>query len=255
MRGDPPRHIRDIAHLYLSGVRRPGGAGVRLVVAGVSADVMPGFHVANLALAAAARGVSTRIEERSGLPVNAGCFLGLDPRTWAARANGHRTRVVAFAGVSFERAPPETDRDAAGGAPAEGLEIVHVPPWDTGREHDRALDRAVSRAGRAVLLYLAPDDAEPRPWRETDGHPGVLRRVVYVSGATRAVAGNGCAGVVTRWTRALVDPLPVVVRDPGSRLSRQYRDAVSALLSGTSSAAPPGPRFGPDHALTALEPR
>jgi len=54
MHGDSPRHIGDIAHLYLSRMRRPRARPVRLIVAGVSPDVVPGFHAASLALAAAA---------------------------------------------------------------------------------------------------------------------------------------------------------------------------------------------------------
>ena len=47
-------------------------------------------------------------------------------------------------------------------------------------------------------------------------------------------------GMFTRWTRALTDPLPVVVRDPGSRLSRQYSEAVSNLLRDAASDARTG---------------
>ena len=255
MRNDPPRHIRDIAHLYLSHMRRPGEA-VRLVVTGMSADVMPGFHVANLALAVAARGIPTRIEDRSGLPVNAGCFLALDPRCWVARENVRVPSVVAFACVTFALTPAS---GAEADSPADSLgrvEIVHIPPWDASLEHTDAIARSVSREKPTIVLYLAERDAEPRPWRETGGHPDVVRRVAYVTRAGHASAGDGYAGTFTRWTRALTDPLPVVLRDPGSRLARQYGEAVSTLL--TVARVEPSSawsRIDPSHAAVANDPR
>jgi hypothetical protein len=229
---------------------------VRLVVAGMSADVIPAFHVANLALAAAARHMSVRIEDRSGLPVNAGCFLGLDPRCWVAGADGCASSVAAFAHVTFSLASDALAPAPRAGA-ADGVEIVHVPPWDTGAEHARELALGVSLDRPTVLLYLAERDAEPRPWRQHDGRSGLVRRVAYVTRAGRAGAGDGCAGTFTRWTRALTDPLPAVLRDPGSRLARQYGDAVSALLSDADAAAQAGAgvRIHPGHAAAALEPR
>lgn len=241
MRGDPPRHIRDIAHLYLSRMRRPTGGGVRLVVAGMSADVIPAFHVANLALAAAVRGISACIEDRSGLPVNAGCFLGLDPSCWVARADGTAAPVAAFARVTFILSPEDLPLAWSSRAEfAHGMEIVHVPPLNAGAEHTRAIHLETSHAATTVVLYLAERDNEPRPWREASEHPGVVRRVVYVTRAGRGGDEGGCSGTLTRWKRALTDPLPVVVRDPDSRLARQYMGALSKLLADTASTAEAG---------------
>ncbi len=252
MRGDPPRHIRDIAHLYLSRMRRPGGGGVRLVMAGMSADLIPAFHVANLALAAAARGITTRIEDRSGLPVNAGCFLGLDPSCWVATEDARAVPVSAFARVTFTLNPERESPVEL----ADGVEIMHVPPFDAGSEHERTVCLTTSQAIPTVVLYLAERDAEPRPWREADERDYVDRRVAYVTRARRAGAEDDCAGSFTRWRRALTDPLPVVVRDPDSRLARQYLEALSKLLTSAPMA-----HFGardlvdPTHAVSTLEPR
>jgi hypothetical protein len=258
MRGDPPRHIRDIAHLYLSRMRRPGG-GRRVVVAGISADVIPAFHVANLALAAAARGLTTRIEERSGLPVNAGCFLGLDPSCWVPRRGGRGKSVAAFARVTFALVPePGTAAEWGPGAEGwDGLEIVHAPPWDAGLEHARAIDLALARAGPTVVLYLAERDEEPCPWRGTRERPDMDGRVAYVTRAGRAGGVEGCVGIFTRWTRALTDPLPLVLRDADSRLARQYGDAVSTLLADAAPMGPPVTRVAAarSHVLTAVKPR
>jgi hypothetical protein len=256
MRGDPPRHVRDIAHLYLSRMRRPGVGGVRLVVVGMSADVMPAFHVANLALAAAARGIPVRVEDRSGLPINAGCFLGLDPSCWVAREDVPVTPVSAFARVTFALCR-EGESPAAWGSPTEAgerVDVVHVPPFDVDR-HDHAIVPPISPALPTVVLYLAERDAEPRPWREAGEGEGVVRRVVYV---TRASTGDGCAGALTRWKRSLTDPLPVWVRDPDSRLARQYTDVLTNLLAAAVPTASFDARSRLVHrhaAASALEPR
>jgi hypothetical protein len=251
MHGDPPRHVRDIAHLYLSRMRRPGAGGVRLVVAGMSADVIPAFHVANLALAAGARGLSARIEDRSGLPINAGCFLGLDPSCWVAREDGPVAPVAAFARVSFTLIR-ERESPVMGSSPTdlrERIEVVHISPFDAGPEHARALPLAISDAIPTVVLYLAECNTEPRPWRDVRERVGVVGRVAYVSHAAQAAVEDGCSGAFTRWKRSLTDPLPLMVRDPESRLARQYTDVLSNLLAAAA------PSFVYPHAASTREPR
>jgi hypothetical protein len=224
-------------------MRRPGAREWRLVVAGVNGDVMPGFHVANLALAAAARGLRVRIADVSNLTVNAGCFMALDPHCWAGRPNGRAADVAVFSGVTFARTLDGGGDVLPGSADdtRDRVEVVHAPPWDAGAEHDRAIMLAASRGGSTVVLYLAARDEEPRPWRQFDAaSTGILRRAAFVTRAGRSVSGDECAGMFTRWTRALTDPLAVVVRDPDSRLSRQYSEAVSKLLRDTVNDVRPG---------------
>ena len=256
MHGDPPRHVRDIAHLYLSRMRRPGAGGVRLVVAGMSAGVIPAFHVANLALAAGVRGLSARIEDRSELPINAGCFLGLDPSCWVAREDGPLAPVAAFARVSFTLIC-ERESPVMGSSPpdsGERVEVVHIAPFDAGPEHARALPLAISDVVPTVVLYLAECDAEPRPWRELREREGVVGRVAYVA---QAAVGDGCSGVFTRWKRSLTDPLPVMVRDPESRLARQYTGVLSKLLAAAAPiiGSDARARFVHPHAASTPEPR
>ncbi len=231
---------------------------MRLVVAGMSADVIPGFHVANLALAAAARGIAVRIEDRSGLPANAGCFLGLDPSCWVAREDGPVAPVAAFARVTFTL-PPERALSLAGGSSTESgerVEMVHVPPFDAGPEHAHALPAAITEAVPTVVLYLAERDTEPRPWRDTAECEAVVRRVAYVTRAGRTGPEDVCVGLFACWKRSLTDPLPVMTRNPDSRLARQYTDTISKLLAGAVLTAYVGARTRLDpHAASALEPR
>ena len=234
MQRDAPRNVRDIAHLYLSRMRPAHGRAARLVIAGVSSDVIPGFHTANLALTAAAAGMNVRIVEASGLPVSAGCFLGLDPGCWVVDGCPAEAMVSAFARVSFMRAScPGGEVLAASNGNGSGdvLEIVHAPPWDTAAEHVHMVENA--SAGPAVLLYLAERDEPPWPWLEWDHVVNVTARVGFVARPRGAPANADCAGVITRWRAALTDPLPAVLRDPGSRLSRQYHDVLSSLLADT----------------------
>jgi hypothetical protein len=257
MRGEPPRHIRDIAHLYLSRMHGPGSGAARVIVAGIGAEVVPAFHVASLALAAASRGIPVRIVEASGLPVNAGCFLGLDPRCWVPGVGRASAAVAAFPRVTFTLTD-EPDAAVARDPAAEGaIDIVHAPPWSSGVEHTRALERALARAGPATVLYLAERDEEPRPWRQTNGRADVARCVAFVTRAGHAAAGDGCAGVFTHWMRALTDPLPVAMRDPGSRLARQYEEAISHLLAAHSRPASSQPQGHRDsrHVVIPFEPR
>lgn len=252
MQRDPPRHIRDIAHLYLSRMAVPHGRALRLVVAGVSPDVIPGFHAANLALAAAVRGMTVRIVEASGLPVSAGCFLGLDPRCWALDGHAPEAAVSAFARVSFVRSHgPGCKAGAApgGNGAADTIEIVHAPPWDAGEEHVRIIADTI--AGPTIVLYLAERDQPPRPWREWAHAENVGARVAFVTRAGAPAANPACAGVITRWSAALTDPLPAVLRDPGSRLARQYRDVLSNLFADTGTASSHHP--GPHHAAAPIK--
>jgi hypothetical protein len=86
----------------------------------------------------------------------------------------------------------------------------------------------------------------------------VVHRVAYVTRAGRAAADpEDCAGTFTRWIRALTDPLPVVIRDPGSRLARQYGEAVSLLLADTAPDNRTGARafLDRENGLATFEPR
>ncbi len=238
-------------------MRHPGG-GARVIVAGVSADVIPAFHVANLAVAAAARGVPVRIFERSGLPVNAGCFLGLDPSCWVASPNGTGFSVAAFAGVMFEMAPGSDTLGDEDPEPWDGVEFLHAPTCDTGFEHAEAIAAAIARADVPMtVLYLAERDPEPCPWRNGDGPPDVARRVAYVTRSGRNGDGDRCVGSFTRWSGALADPVPVVVRDPGSRLARQYAGVASSILADTIAPAPilTDERTDSSHAPGPFKPR
>jgi hypothetical protein len=247
---DSPRHIGDIAHLYLSRARVRRGAS-RLLVAGVSPDAIPGFHAANLALTAAAGAMTVRLVEASGLPVSAGCFLGLDPTCWVPDGRAPAAAVSAFARVSFARSSgpghpvPAMPGENGGG---DVLEIVHAPPWDSGDAHVRAV--ADAAAEPTVLVYFAERDGSPRPWLEWRDVTNVAARVAFVTRAGTEPGNPECAGVITRWSAALTDPLPAVLRDPGSRLARQYRDVLTNLLADTRAVA--RDRAGHPHATTPI---
>jgi hypothetical protein len=123
--------------------------------------------------------------------------------------------------------------------------------------HAEAVAREVARGGWTVVLYLAERDGESSPWRDAAAQSDVIRRVAFVTRAGRGSASSGCVGTFTRWTRALTDSIPVVVRDPGSLLARQYADAISNLLADASRVAhhEPSRTNQSPHALAELEPR
>jgi len=208
-----PRNIRDIAHLYLS--RRRGGVR-RLAVVAADRECFPGLHVANLALALAQDGHRVRIVEESGLVMNAGCFLALPPQVYAAPAPRRPEGAVRAAGGVDIRFSPEPLPDVDDGTGV--VEIVHGPPLDA--DSGGFLD--AWSAGDVVVIARTPD-ALPAA-----GHPWYLE----VGAASESVPGHvRRAGRIDRWERSLPDALPAVLRDPQSRLARQYRDAARRVLS------------------------
>jgi hypothetical protein len=234
-----PRHIRDIAHLYVSRMRKPEhGRRLRLIVAGADRSCFPGFHTANLAVALAASGCAVRLLETSGLQPNAGFFLALPPDVYldgpALDAGGARApSASALFGVDIAF--------GLGGAPAEAsagraaVEVIHAPPAEfesawreaaaasvegfTGPVAVVVLDGA-GGAGRRLLAGL-PDPAR-----------GYVLRVAGLRGAS-AAGDIRDLGTVDRWHPALTDRVPPHVRDPESHLARAYRSVAEYILAET----------------------
>jgi hypothetical protein len=220
------RSIRDIAHLYIS-APRAGGHGLRYLIAGTDRECMSGFHVANLAVALRGSAGTVRVVERSGLLLNAGRFLALPARVYAALP-GTRTApsVVALDGVEvwFSTPPAPCGRS---------IDLFHAPPLA-----DRAaFDQCAEAVGAAVTVLVAR--------RRSDVPANLAARLLLVEtdgdnddGTTQPVT---VASTVTRWRRSLADTLPALVRDRGSRLSRSYIECARHLAG---AAAPSGRGYG-----------
>lgn len=235
-----PRHIRDIAHLYLSRLDPPARDGGRcVVVAGVDRECFPAFHVANMAAALAGRGHAVRLAELSAEPLNTGFFLSLPPAVYidppsdgvGVSALGRVTLVHALARETSE---------------AGRIDLVHLPPV-AAATHGAVLQRVMDATGASVtLLYLsAGDDPLPEP-PEGAGICAVDVRGPRRDGPPRNEQPDGVVwlGRIDRWHSALCDPIPPVIRDPHSMLARSYQSLCESLIQVQRSQyeEPAGPR-------------
>jgi hypothetical protein len=188
-----PRHIRDIAHLYLS--RMPaGGRGAdarRVLVTAVSRDCFSAYHVANLALGIARRGLEVELIEMSGMLPCAAYFLQMPPRVYIRhKAQSPAESLSALGGVSVRFSPDTESGNPEGEGAGEGITaggrrwsgrvaIFHLPPANRQDLLDAALLRVVrpGAPGGAVTraLVLAPDESMARETgrRLFDGRRGV----------------------------------------------------------------------------------
>lgn len=228
-----PRHIRDIAHLYLS--RRQGGARAVVSVAVTSSrrECFGGLHVANLAVAFARRKLDVRLYELSGTLPNASFYLAHPPRLYlGTRAWGQDTFHPALAGVSltFETAPPP-----AGGSGRPQVHLIHLPALSSGDELWGALERAegILTADRWTLLVHDAGGADAAAARRLG------RRIEPQRAFTMTVGGPGpCPvpgvehlGGLGVWKPLVVDRVPVVLRNPQARASLEYLSICDSLLS------------------------
>lgn len=254
--GQKRRHIRNIAHLYLSGSRRGEPAPhFCLVIAGDNKSCFPGFHAANLAAALAARGCEVRVHDRSGLLPNAGFYLALPPSTyirWDAPEGGAEP---ALAGVTFDCAIGEVDA-IHGESPRAQVELFHEPPLSTAPAARRGLPswgdgsrplvialivggegvrprvpaRFPGQPGPDTVLLLRTEEDEV-PARDSDQLPGETQGQMDQGNGSPHAAERPVTeiGSVTGWEAALSDRVPAVVRAPDSGFSAAYFAVADAI--------------------------
>lgn len=257
-----PRHIRDIAHLYLSRLPEKHSANrARLYLVASSVDCFSAFHTANVALCFRQRGFSVRVLELSGVLPCCGYFLKLPPRVYIKRKKeSPAEELSALAGISLcfaVQAPASSSRMSGAGVQTgfrrrsgSGIDIVHLPPFTAPQDAQRALQAAAdardSTGGPVRALVLAPDDETALT---TGGRLfGTTPDVDWVTLAldrnqlTDGRAGNfrQSLGYLAGWRPLLSDPLPCVVRDPDSHVARSYFSVSEALI-------PSGRRAGYNH--------
>lgn len=258
--GHKRRHIRDIAHLYISGVRqRDPAPRVCLVMAGEDRRCFPGFHAANLAAALAARGCEVRVHERSGLLPNAGFYLALPPSRYIPweEAEGEPGRGLhpGLSGVKVEFSPGSVGT-APGESPRTQVDVFHVPPLSDGKPVGELPSSRGGELGPLVIVVIAggtglPEEIPAVFWGSLvpdailvfcTGESGVPLSAADVppdrppngadpaeedaKEAHRSLPEIGRAG---DWETALADRVPVVVRDPDSGLASSYLAAADAL--------------------------
>jgi hypothetical protein len=246
-----PRHIRDIAHLYLSRLPKKGGKRRRRVyVTAANRECFGAYHAVNLALGFARNGFAVELLEMSGVLPCAGYFLRLPPRVYIKhKARSPEEPLSALGGISVRfAAGPEKGSE---NAPTPGLavgprqeraatvEVVHLPPATDIESLERSLSETAEAVsdGEVRALVLASDEAEARETgrRVFRRRPTIdwttLSLEKRITSAKRSKERRRSLGYLVGWRSLLSDPVPCVVRDPESHVSRSYLALCDALVS------------------------
>jgi len=161
--GQKRRHIRDIAHLYISGARRRDPAPrACLLVTGENKLAFPGFHAANLAAALAARGCEVRLHERSGLLPNAGFYLALPPTGYIPWNLADDETAIGLSGVTLDYAP-RRDEEVSGETTRPQVDFFHFPPLSGVTPAGEPSTHERASVEPAALECAALLRAQPRP--------------------------------------------------------------------------------------------
>jgi hypothetical protein len=247
-----PRHIRDIAHLYIS--RRAMAEDERrrrVYVAAATRECFGAYHAANLALGFAQKGLDVELLELSRVLPCSGYFLRLPPSVYIKHKDqSPHEALSALGGVNIRFAAPRTTGDD----PARGIsvgsrrrttgtvEVFHLPPTSDLDSIERALQEIDAADGnrapaqvRAIVIAKSDSDALEAGRLVFGDRPAVDWATLSLDGKRRLRDGahNGfrSLGYISGWRSLLSDPLPCVMRDPGSHVSRCYLMVCDALLS------------------------
>lgn len=221
MEDHKPRRIRDIAHIYLSRLdRNVAEAPRRAVIAGTRRECFSGFHAANIAAALSARGCSVHLRELSGLVPNTAFFLALPAPVHLASAERQSPEWYSALGgiaLTFSAATP-----VAPNGKGAVVEVFHAPPGDDSDGHRAVVAQA---SGEQGAVFVTLDDGDPA---------GLTGDISYRVGMLTAGGVAGAPvdrGRIERWGAVLCDPVPSVLRDPGSMLSRCYAGICDRILN------------------------
>lgn len=232
-----PRHIRDIAHLYISNSQSTSYApSATLLTVGENRRCFSGFHAANLAAALSAKGVCVHLFERSGVLPNAGFFMSLPPRRYIPWEDDEDAPVAGVGGVTIDCSPkgfPTFEGDSR----CPRVDVVHLPPTLPEKPFQEGL-RDVRGFVQPVTILLIL-----RIGKTTSGEiPECVARelgpvaacVLYLDDTgphSRDDDPSVCdLGSVTDWVSALRDRVPAVIRAPDSALSRVYLAVCDRVL-------------------------
>jgi len=234
-----PRHIRDIAHIYLSRLQSSRSvAHDRLVVCGETRKTFPAFHTAALAASVALKGsaapapLDVTVFDVSGILPNVGYYFALPAQTYLARNHDRcAVRVTALMGVKLAYSWHRNDlRSTVASSPR--FEIHHIPPYEDRKRFQHALT-GIRRApaGNTVFLFITQDGERLSDMREAVSSC-MGETPVYTlgigTGPPEFIANQ--VGTVTAWESSVADRIPTVCRDPLSTLARSYQSICEGLL-------------------------
>jgi hypothetical protein len=269
---DKPRHIRDIAHLYLSRIqKREEARHDHVLVFGSNRKCFPAFHLANLATSMSLTffrsGSRTGITilEASGILPNTGYYLTLDPLDYLAEHGGTIGALLSI-DVKFTTAADPTCTLSPATEVGRRISFIHLPPLSDGKRFLESLahfEDAID--GGKIFLYVTDGGVEsggmPGRVQELLESPSLSILHVGVPGGgedtllgSRRILGHMPSG----WRLHVSDRLPVVLRNPGGELATLYESSSEILLyrigserrvEGATNRAgsSPGPEAGPEY--------
>lgn len=259
-----PRHIRDIAHLYISRLAAKDAApATRVFVVAVSRECFGAYHAANLGLGFASKEYAVELVEVSGVLPCSAYFLRLPPHVYVRQkvtspdeslsALGRVSIRFSVTGKRDNVESPAAGVETGGVRRSKGrIDVYHLPPASDPESLDNVLEAALGsveagtgpEAGglyRARAIVLAPKHSEAQKAARSlfENRAAVDWRTLSLndrSGGTPGAGDGGhCLGYLAGWRAKLSDPLPSVVRDPGSHMSRSYLSICDALISRGSA--------------------
>jgi hypothetical protein len=233
-----PRHIKDIAHLYISRLKSPSrGPRSSLLITSNSRNCFSGFHAANLAAAFASKRMNASLFELSGLPANAGYFMALPPHRYIRWNKDEGARSIpGMAGVKISftlDTRPSFGRRI--GRPH--IDIIHLPPVFPNQPFQSVIEKVRGEVDkRAVVLFLGMDAGEGLEFlksalnQSTDWAICNLNLEAGVSDMTAGDRRSSDLGQLGYWEGRLTDRVPIVIRVPESALARTYSSICETIL-------------------------
>lgn len=237
-----PRHIRDIAHVYLSRLRSDFIQHNYLFISGETRDGFAAFHTANLVTAFAVLGA--RSGSRTNITVfdvsevlpNVGFFLAMPPRAYLHRspteARKYRSTVMDIKlCFSFPESPRER---RLSGEPS--LDVVYLPPMELEASFESSLVRSKSVFDEGAI-FLLMRNKQHRSVKLEDlviKHLGMVP--LYILDLEDGIQPNGLGanesylGNIGEWRDNLSDRVPCVLRESRSRLACSYFSLAESVL-------------------------
>jgi len=250
-----PRHIRDIAHLYISqSAPKDQRPATRVFVTATTKECFGGYHAANIALGFSQTGCRVKLLELSNVLPGSAYFLRLPPKVYVKRrTNSLSCGVESFSALNGIRVYFDVPGDMVGddvietgikagqhGRQSRAVEVIHLPPVADHESLHDMLGTVVGSSGtqrQARALVLAPTEADAREAGRTvfGRWPSISWVTLSIRERTRPPIGRSNGGqhlgYLAGWRPLLADPLPSLVRDPESHVSRSYLSICDALMS------------------------
>ncbi len=230
-----PRHIRDIAHLFLSRRQASAPAVVSILVTAAGRECFSGLHVANLAMAFATRKFTVRLYDLSGTQPNASFYLAHPPKIYLGeRTWGQEAFHPALCGVSVAvDAVPPPAQDA--GDRQSQVQLIHLPPLQAPATlRDRVGDATSVLTPNRWTLVLHDTrgvDLAAMEWLRREVEPQRTFTVTVGDPGPPLVPRAEHLGGLGAWKPLVVDRVPVVVREPQARASMEYLAVCDSMLS------------------------